>query len=425
MNTNITLKCSVCEQDTDCRIGYSNRKIQPLSFACPHCGSIMQVTLDISNSPDSGFKFKNCHQLENRPSGPFDGTNPFVDLHLDFPVRFGKYIMGNTPYIMAMQELHDSTDSNSNSSLEKISFHSNRLNQLNYFYNKSENIKTIIRLYEGSNKQLFKKKVGEFLGVDQGPSLKPQDVNVSLYNFVSFLFLPFIHFGEVKQFVYDFTDLMMRLSGKNFSDFVGNLVSSGFLSTLQKDCLRIYPEIYDAEMAMRPALYLDLIPEYEKAKTAARISTKDFQLYKETYKDIVEVFSRQLVLVSGINNLIHRGHSDLFKSIDGGTLSSLEKFSGKTLTDKFKYLDDCWYILDKDVVDAGVRNSIAHNNIKYNEVTQEITYYPGGGGLQQTTGKTIYFLDFMRMMLVLFREMHNLHHLIKCLFYYEFIIRNK
>lgn len=425
MNTNMTLTCNVCEQDTDCRIGYSNRRIQPLSFACPHCGSLMQVTLDISNAPASGFQFKSCDPSTQQSGGPFNGKNPFVDLHLDFPVRFGKYVMGNTPFMMAMQDLHDPTATDPNAAVHKLEFHSQRLNQLNHFHNQSDQIKTIIRLYSGKNKQLFKKRVGDFLNNDQGTSLKPQDVNASLYQFVSFVFLPFIHFGVVKQVVHGFTDLTMRLHGKAFSDFVGSLISSGFLSTLQKDCLKIYPEIYDAEMPMRPALYLDLTPKYEKAQTAARISTKDFQWYKDLYKDIVEVFARQLILVSGINNLIHRGNSDSFKSIDGGALSSLEKFSAKTLADKFKYLDDCWYSIDKDAIDAGVRNAIAHNNVEYNEVTQEITYYPGGGGIQQTVGQTIYFLDFMRMILVLFREMHNLHHLIKCFFNYEFLIRSK
>jgi transcription elongation factor Elf1 len=114
MNTNMSLTCEVCEQDTDCRIGYSNRKIQPLSFACPHCGSLMQITLDISNAPTSKFDFKSCHPSIKQSHGPFDGRNPFVDLHLDFPVRFGKYVMGFTPFMMAMQDLNDPSDSDPN-----------------------------------------------------------------------------------------------------------------------------------------------------------------------------------------------------------------------------------------------------------------------------------------------------------------------
>ncbi|HCE69532.1 MAG: hypothetical protein A2X82_01625 [Geobacteraceae bacterium GWC2_55_20] len=369
MNTNLSITCEVCEQDTDCRIGYSNRKIQPLSFACPHCGSLMQVTLDIANAPASDFQFKSCYPSRNQPKEPFDGKNPFVNLHLDLPVRFGKYIAGLTPFIVAMQDLNDPADIDPEAAIRKIEFHKQRLEQLNHFSSKADKIKTIIGLYTGSDKLLFKKQVGDFLQKDQGTSLKPEDVNASLYQFVSFVFLPFVHFNDVQEVVNGFTNLTTRLHGKPFSDFVENIVSSGFLKALQKDCLKIYPEVYGAEMPMRPALYLDLTNKYEKAKTAARISTKDFQSYKDLYKDIIEVFARQLILIAGINNIIKRGSSDSFKVVGGGALSSLEKFSSKTLSDKLKYLDDCWYTIDKEAIDAAIRNAIAHNNVQYNEIT--------------------------------------------------------
>lgn len=424
MNSNMALTCEVCEQDTDCRIGYSNRRIQPLSFSCPHCGSLLRITLDITNAPASDFRFKNCHPSENQPLRAFSGENPFVDLHLDFPVRFGHYVMGATPFMIAMQDL-GGEDISPEEVHNKFVFHNRRLEQLNYFHDKSEEIKTILRLYSGRNKQLFKKRVGDFLKKDQGSSLKPEDLNASLYQFVSTVFLPFVDLDEVETLVDEFSKLTMRLHGAPLDNFIGNLMSSGFLNTLQKDCLKIYPEIYNAEMPIRPALFLDLTDAYKKAKIAGRVSTKDFQLYKDLYKDIIEVFARELILIAGINNIIHRGDSDSFKEIDGGRLSSLEKFASKTLSQKFKYLDECWYPLDQKIIDTGIRNAIAHNNVQYNEVTQEITYYPNGGGIKEPEGHTIYFLDFMRMILEIFREMHNLHHLIKSFFYYEFLIRNK
>jgi hypothetical protein len=419
----MTMACNVCELDTDCRIGYSNRQIQPLSFACPHCGSLMKITLDVSDAPQSNFAFESCRPSENQPNRMFEGLNPFVDLHLDFPVRFGEYVPGQTPYMMALHDLHD--DSDPDAGHVKMSFHAERLNQLNHFHDRADEIKTIIRLYSGKNKQLFKKRVSEFLERDHGNSLKPEDVNSALYTFLSFVFLPFVNFGEVKHVVDGFGEVLGNLPKLALDKFVDSIIKSGFLTNLQKDCLKIYPEIYIAEIALRPAFFLDLKGDYEKAKTAARISTKDFQSFKDLYKDIIEIFARQLILLAGINNIINRGDSDAFKTVDGGALSSLEKFAGKSLSEKFKYLDECFYTIDKDAIDAGVRNSIAHNNVNYDEVTQLITYYPNGGGIAQTKGETIYFLDFMRMILVLFREMHNFHHLIKALFYYEFLVRHK
>ncbi|PWQ94242.1 hypothetical protein [Leucothrix arctica] len=425
MNTNLTFTCDVCEQDTDCRIGYSNRKIQPLSFSCPHCGSLMEITLDITSAPRSKFDFKRCKPSENQPVGLFKGDNPFVDLHLDFPVRFGKYAMGMTPFMMAIKELGASSKTDMGSFEEKMIFINFRLDQLNYFHDKSSEIKLIIKLYSAKNKQLFKKRVGDFLELDQGTSLKPQDINASLYLFVSHVFRPFLRVTDVNVVIEKIVDLTSRLPPEPLNKFMESIISSNFLNRIQKDCLKLYPEIYNAEMPMRPALFLDLVNNYEKAQMAARVSTKDFQMYKDLYKDIAEVFARQLILVAGINNIIHRGDSESFLPMSGKALSSLDKFASKPLSDKFKYLDDCWYPLEKDVVDASVRNAIAHNNVEYNDITQEITYFPKGGSIEPTEGQVIYFLDFMRMILVLFREVHNLHHLIKCLFYYEYLIRSK
>lgn len=421
MNSNITLACKVCEGETDCRIGYSNRDYQPLSFACPHCASLMRITMDTSSPPPTRFQFEGCKPSEDQRGLFTDNKNPFVDLHLDFPVNFGKYVIGDTPYMMAVKELEGSSESSAVAQT-KMAMHNQRLNQLNYLYDRADQIKAIIHLYSGKNKQLFKKRVGDFLQKDLGQSLKPQDINAALYQFLTFVFLPFIHLGEVRSLLERITEITIELAGTPLDDFVRHIIDTDFLSSMQKDCLKLYPEIYGAELPLRPALYLDLLHGYEKAKTAARISTKDFQSYKDLYKDIIEVFSRQLVLVAGVNNIFHRKDFNTFATISGGTLSSLEKFSGRTLSDKFKYLDNCWYEFDREIIDTEVRNSIAHNNVNYDEVTQIIEYFPNGGGIHPTAGHQIYFLDFMRMILVAFREVNNLHHLVKCLFNYEYLV---
>ena len=71
MNTCMTITCETCEQDIDCRIGYSNRRIQPLAFSCPHCDSQLGITLDTSRAPRSEFDFDGCKPSEAQPSGSF------------------------------------------------------------------------------------------------------------------------------------------------------------------------------------------------------------------------------------------------------------------------------------------------------------------------------------------------------------------
>jgi hypothetical protein len=132
------------------------------------------------------------------------------------------------------------------------------------------------------------------------------------------------------------------------------------------------------------------------------------------------------VLVAGINNILHRGSHDAFAaSKDGAALSSLDKFANKTLSDKFKYLDDCWFDFDRDVVSAGLRNAIAHHLTTYDEITQTITYYPEKEGVRQDKAESMTFLAFMRLILEIFREAHYLQHVIKTLLFYDILIRSK
>lgn len=426
MNHNITLTCDICEKDIDFRLGMSNRDIQPFSLACPHCSTLINITI----SQGAGIAIEGAKQLQERQYGLFDGRNPFVDMHLDFPVYFGPYLMGMTPFLVAFQMIQQSAEEmDIKDPMQVLQLHNSRLNQLNALHKKSDMIRKIIQLYHGGDKKLFKKQVGNFLKIEENDSLLPQDVNATLYRFISFVFLPFLFHSVIKDFVNEFGALMMRLQyskGEALNVFVDRLHETKFLHTVQRDCLKLYPEIYDAELPLRPALLLDFINNYERNKVAARVSNEDFVTYKDLYKDIAEVLGRQLVLVAAINNIINRGNYNEFAKPDhGAALSSLDKFADKTLSDKFKYLDDCWYNISKDVVDTGVRNAIAHYTATYDPVSQIVTYYPEKEGVRQEQGEVMYFLDFMRMLLQLFREVHYLHHVVKSLLYYEYLIRSK
>lgn len=424
MNRCMTITCSTCEQDTDCRIGYSNRLIQPLQFSCPHCHSSLGVTLDTSNAPQSKFSFNGCNPSNNPRNGPFDGTNPFVDLHLDFPVKFGTYVMGLTPWFASLNQLDEETGDREKS-LQLSMFHSHRLNILNELYAKSEELKRVINLYHGANKQLFQKRAAEFLGAEQEQSILQQDLNATLYRVIAKAFFPFIVFEHGKEISEELPKLLFGLDREQLGSFIKHIFDSGFLTSLQRDCLRIYPRVFEVEIPFRPALFLDLFEGEQSDLVAARVSSQDFFSLKDLYKDILEIISRQIVLVAGINNLYHRGNFNSFKAINGGSLSSLLKFSEKTLSDKFKYLDDSWYNLAITDLNLGLRNAIAHNNINYNSGTQTVTYYPEGGRLAATEGKEISFLAFMRSLLLAFREMHNLHHVIKSLYYYKLLVHDR
>lgn len=425
MNTCMTITCATCEHDTDCRIGYSNRLIQPIQFACPHCHTAVEITLDISEAPRSKFTFKGCERSANQPTGLFDGTNPFVDLHLDFPVKFGKYTPGLTPWFAALNQLEDANGGDRDLAVQQSMFHSSRLDVLNQIYLRADELKRVINLYHGRNKQLFQKRAADFLEREQEHSVLQQDLNATLYLVIAKAFFPFVVHEHGREISEGLPKLLHGLDQDQLGLFIEDLFATGFLTDLQRDCLRIYPRVLDAEIPFRPALFLDFIEGDEPELVAGRVSSQDFFALKDAYKDILELIARQTVLVAGLNNLYHRGDFNSFKAIDGGKLSSLQKLSEKTLSDRFKYLDDCWYNLSIADLNLGLRNAIAHNNVDYNGATQTVTYYPEGGRLNPAEGKAVSFLSFMRSLLLAFREMHNLHHVIKSLYYYKILIHDR
>lgn len=378
-----------------------------MRFACPSCGESIGVNITFGKK----IKVLGADDMDFR--GPFDGSCPFVDLHIDFPVSFEKYEMGNTPFMRAVGRIGH----------ENFSFHAMRLNALNALYPMTDELERIFRLYSKNHKlftTLCKSRFGE-----EVESSNQEDIDAALYRVIAKAFFPFSmphDSGEAVDKYLSVTKKLWSNNRKEFDLFIKELDESNFLANIRTDCLEIYPRILRAELALRPALFLDFDSELKVGKIAFRVSVDDFQMHKDLYKDISEVMSRQLVLVAGINNLIHRGDHNLFGDHGKNTPISLNKFADVPYGNKLEYLDSSWYVIDDGVADNQLRNSIAHYKAEYDEIEQVITYFPRKEGIKQEKAETISFLSFMRKLLVSYREMHRMHHLIKCLSYYRLLM---
>lgn len=374
----------------------------------------MEIVLDTNQVPGYAFTYKNVRrQLDRAYDGPFDGRNPFFNLHLDFPVHHGKYVLGFTPFFAAMEALRGP---NRDHGLELMTIFAGKLNALNRFTERADELRRTIRLYFSPNKQLFKKRVGALIEHDFGPSLRPGDVDDALYSLLAKSFAPMID-TKVDQQWTERAMLKLEEMDENkteaFNAFLAHLDETKFLANLRSDCIEMYAPMYDAEISLRPAIFLDLIQGPDGPLASGRVSSKDFRAYKDLYKDMCEVYSRQLNLVAGLNNLERRGDFNAFATnAQGAALSSLDHFANKTLSEKFKYLGDSWIPLNLSAVDPGIRNAIAHHITEYDEVDQVISYFPHKEGVRQERVETTTYLSFMRNLLALFRETHAIHQLI-------------
>jgi hypothetical protein len=414
MNINITVRCDSCGDSTNCRIGMSNRDEQPFRFCCQTCGSPIDITL----RRHAGGTFEGATQIPDLM--PFDDKTNFVDLHLDFPVSFDKYVMGNTPYIRAFMRVGGNA----------LQIHSARLDQLNAEEPQFRTFGLLLKLYSRGKLTPFKLSCERNFGI-KVKSDKPQDINAALYTILSRMMMPFAYPGQNEESVDLFSKVTSDLNRNRreaMGSFMKEIFETNFLNNLQADCLEIYPRILAAELPLRPALFLDFDSEYKDNPIPMRVSTAEFETYKDLYKDISEIISRQLVLVAGLNNLLKRGNHHAFlpgigKAANGKdfTPKSINKFADVPFGNKLDYIDDSWLPPIEAGADNQIRNAIAHFKTEYDEITQTIEYFPGREGINQAKGKTISFLQFMYQLLSTYREMHRLHHLIKCPFYYHYL----
>ncbi len=419
MNIMKCFECETCGTHIDCRIGLSNRDVQPFQFACPECEE--KITFNILGED---FNLEGAIDLVDFEA-PFTGGNHFIDLHLDFPASFEKYEMGFTPFMRAAQEIGH----------ENYQHLNERLNALNYLYPKKRELRRLITQYKRGEVNTFRKTCNKLLGI-QLKSNKKQDILAALYTATSIMSSPFTIHQHNEEISTKMPDLLRSLDYTHkikTRAFFEQLIKTGFLRNVHHECLSLYPKIVELDLPLRPALYFDYKQLNEGDKISGRVSTADFDSCSNLYKDLSEVFSLLLTLVAGLNNLLKRGDYDLFddsvrlnkKQELIKELASLNNFTNMDLGKKIECIDDSFYYIDKSAINHKLRNAIAHYKYEYEESTQMIFYYPNREGMSRENMYEISFLEFLRYSLMLFREVHSLNHIVKSLFFYTVLVLKK
>jgi hypothetical protein len=417
VNINITVECETCGEKTNCRIGMSNREEQPFRFCCQSCGSPIDMILRQSK----GGEFHGAKQIQP-DLYPFDDKTNFVDLSLDFPVAFGKYVMGKTPFMEAFRRIGH----------EAMGLHGSRLAYLTEeAAPKRRLFALLLKLFRNEKWVPFKNSCKRNFDVEV-KSDKPENRAAALYRVITNVMMPFAYPNQDEE-ASDYNGrIMQELADKHpgpLRVFTAEIMGNGFLKNLQNACLEIYPKILEAELPLRPVLFLDFDQEFANNPIPLRISNEAFESYKDLYKDISEIVSRQLVLVAGINNLLKRDDHNAFRPgigmTKGGkdfTPKSLHDFANVAFGKKLEFIDDSWFQMLDDGADNQLRNAIAHVKTDYDEVNQIITYYPRLEGMNQEKAEQITFIQFMKRLLQTYRELRRLNHLIKGLFYLQYLV---
>jgi hypothetical protein len=394
----------------------SNRDLQPFQFACPSCEEIISFTIG-----SVGENLEGATDIV-KYDGLFTGKNPFVDLHLDFPVSFGEYKAGDTAYMKAANELGE----------DSLGHLAQRLNILNALHEKRNDLKRLITQYKGGDTKSFA-KICDTIPQVKLRSEKRQDIIAALYAATSVMSSPFTIHKQNKELSHEMPRILkglFEIHTEKMTGFVETIAENGFLKNLHYDCISLYPKIIELDLPLRPAFYYDYISVEKFGDIPARVSASDFESCNNLYKDLAEVFSRQLVLIAGLNNLIKRGDADLFdvsvRMNNKGNIvkifSTLDNYANVDLGQKINAIDDPFYSIDMQAVDNKLRNAIAHYKYEYKESNQLVTFYPAKEGMARKKHHSIYFIGFMRKILLLFREVHSVNHIIKSLLFFRIFI---
>jgi hypothetical protein len=414
LNINMSVECEACGEPTNCRIGMSNREEQPLRFCCQTCGSPIDIIIRTSSAGDMiGAK-----QLQP-DLWPFDDKTNFVDLHLDFPVAFGKYVQGRTPFMQAYSRI----------GYEAMKLHGARLSRLQKQAPKVRMFGLLLKLFRNEKWTPFRTNCLRNFDTEL-KSDRPEDRAAATYRIIADMMSPFAFPGQDEE-ASDHNALMMKELAEKHPEalraFMAEIIGSGFLKNLQDACFEIYPRILAAELPLRPVLFLDFDEQFANNPIPMRISNEVFESFKDLYKDISEIISRQFVLVAGVNNLLKRGNHNTFKPGIGmakngkdHTPKDLHAFADVPFGKKLEYIDDSWLELLDGGADNKLRNAIAHFKTDYDPVKQIVTYYPRLEGMNQEKAEQITFIQFMKRLLQSYREMRRLNHLIKGLFYLQY-----
>lgn len=419
MNICKCFQCNTCGTHIDCRIGMSNRDVQPFQFACPACEERITFVFGTHDGELTG-----ATEVEDF-KGPFSGANPFVDLHLDFPAYFGKYKMGMTTFLRVTREIGHAGYQHLNQ----------RLDMLNVLHTLEKELRSTITQYKRGDIQNFSRSCVKIPGVVMA-SKKQQDVLAALYTSTTVMSSPSTireHSEEVSNKSSKLFIWLHQHHGDKTVLFVEEILGNNFLKNLHHDCLSLYPKLVSMDLPFRPAFFYDYAKTEYLGQIPARLSTADFDECSNFYKDLAEVFARQLTFLAGVNNLIKRGDSDLFEPTLKFTkaqkarpeLENLNSFANVDLGNKLAFIDDCFYRVDMGAVDNKLRNGIAHYKYEYKESTQIITYYPSKEGMSRDKYHEISFMEFIRKSLLLFREVHNINHIMKAAFFYSLLILGK
>lgn len=224
-----------------------------------------------------------------------------------------------------------------------------------------------------------------------------------------------VHLVEIMGFItplrddviseHEVSDSVLKLDFNQIRELIEYLnAHEGYrLEDLQSTIYQMLSEFIEVYQYLIPAFATqfckaDSIDFAEEGST-----TSSFDLVKQFYLDVYEALGNILILPVALNSIKFRGN---FKKVKPGLerrVNSLDDFFGLSKANRYHLCDseEIYTEYLQVIINAKLRNAIGHNDVKYDAISQQITYIPDPK--DRLKSRTEYLLEFENEALHLFQ----------------------
>ncbi|MGM0936301.1 MAG: hypothetical protein ACQEWL_06745 [Pseudomonadota bacterium] len=424
MNWNLgVLECGYCHEKFNCSIGLSNKtSTQSFSFCCPKCSGLFEIKL----TPFQNEKYYLSNNLIRTVEKDFFDI-PSFKLHLDFPAIYTKGWIPFSPFSYSTLLMKEQRE---------IEHYKIITQKLNSYTDNILDLKSFFNLHKKGKFQELYKLAESIIGSEHGcfnhddyisiykltapEYVSRRDFDMYFYKLIFIIMTPLNNGENPNVIMKKYSDYIVSLNNDKVKELFNYLNNANYFDDITVTTNRVYNSILSSEEIFRPSIFIMDYTDIDivKEKSPLKISHDGIDGIINIYKDICEVISRFYTLIAGLNNIKHNMSYDSFKikkikMYDKYIYcNNLLGFSGLDLGLKSRFINDSYFSEDVKVISTHIRNSIAHNNWSYNDVSQVITFKKNKKleiNPENAKSLNLTSLEFCRNIMILFRVMHKLN----------------
>lgn len=393
------IKCNVCGTVTRVRLQVGWLKEHPINVTCGECGislkgiaQIDQVNIGLS------LTFENAEKVSENPNEKF-----IVECSGEFPGRKQQKVDENTMFDFLISPFIENT-MRMGEKFEQFKEKTSRL--VNVCYDWS-NIKRIFDLYKNNNDKYFIQEIHKYLPKEQFPcSGKLEKLRaihmIEVVSFITTLRPDIIREATEENLIAKFNQdqLIKLIEFLNAHKEYGLVDMQYQIFELMDKFIKIFPALipaYTLEFMEKGALNLE---DYGS-------TTSDFESVKDFYLSAYETLGNLLIVPVALNNISNRSSYDAMMKLDQHkNINSLEDFiQMQSKANRYHFCVNTETYTRKLLlnVNSRIRNAIGHDDVKYDSISQKITYIPNPKKREKSD--SMYLLEFEKDIINIFEAL--------------------